>query len=78
MDGSDSMLDEPVAALEAGGSEGDNHEAAGAATVSDDEAADASGEPPFDPAFAPLAPPFLWWQDFLLLALLGAALGAFW
>lgn len=61
-----------VAALgaELPGCEGQGNEAVAAAHKD-------LGEPPFDPPFATLVPPFTFWQDAVLLALLGAALGAF-
>lgn len=48
-------------------------------TVAEEEAEPdaAIGQPAFDPAFAPLSAPFMFWQDALLLALLGGCMGAF-
>lgn len=40
-------------------------------------APDAGSTPPFDHSFAPLKLPFTFWQDLLLLLLLGGGLGAF-
>ena len=42
-----------------------------------DTPAVADGEPPFDPPFAQLLPPFGFWVDAVALLLLGGALGAF-
>lgn len=50
------------------------------ADSADEDAAaadDDDGGPPFDPPFAWPAPPFSWYQDALLLVLLGGAMGAF-
>ena len=49
--------------------------AAGPADSADDDAAAAG--PAFDPPFALPSPPFTWYQDALLLLLLGGAMGAF-
>lgn len=58
----------------------DAAEAAGlerAGSADGDDDGDADGGPPFDPSFAWPSPPFAWYQDALLLLVLGGAMGAF-